>query len=203
MPSLRRWYMNLEKFKELYKEGYGEEGISKRLRITVHGARKIIKSLGLKKHPFSRKGIPLRKDVRKKIAQKHKGKKLSSSHKESISRGLIGKMVGNKNPGWKGGMVMKEGYVFIRKPDHHRAWYGGYAKRADLVAEKLIGRKLKKGEIVHHLNGLRHDDNPKNLSVAKNSSYHNSITAKERWERGDFRKILPRIKRIKGGYHGY
>ena len=40
------------------------------------------------------------------------------------------------------------------------------------IAEKKIGRKLKKGEIVHHLDGDSTNDDPDNLFVCKNQSEH-------------------------------
>jgi len=40
------------------------------------------------------------------------------------------------------------------------------------IAEKKIGRKLKKGEIVHHLDGDSSNNNPDNLAVCENQSEH-------------------------------
>jgi len=40
------------------------------------------------------------------------------------------------------------------------------------IAEKKIGRKLKKGEIVHHLDGNSTNNDPDNLYVCKNHSEH-------------------------------
>jgi len=40
------------------------------------------------------------------------------------------------------------------------------------VAEKKLGRKLKGGEVVHHIDGNSLNNSPKNLKVYKNQSEH-------------------------------
>ncbi len=70
---------------------------------------------------------------------------------------------GPNNPNWKGGRtVTQHGYVLIRLPGHHLADVRGYVYEHRLVAEE-DGRRLKKGEEVHHENRVRHDNRPDNL----------------------------------------
>ena len=79
---------------------------------------------------------------------------------------------GIKNPGgqqhwnWKGGRhIYKDGYVKI--------WVAPGVRRFEhtLIAEKVLGRPLKKGEIVHHVNGNKADNRNKNLIICT-QSYH-------------------------------
>ena len=44
-----------------------------------------------------------------------------------------------------------------------------------VVAEKMIGRDLKPGEVVHHLDGNIRNNCPKNLMVLKSQSEHAKI----------------------------
>jgi len=41
-----------------------------------------------------------------------------------------------------------------------------------VIAERTICRPLKKGEVVHHLNGISEDNSPENLEVCSSASVH-------------------------------
>jgi len=49
-------------------------------------------------------------------------------------------------------------------------YYGRHAHR--VVAEQKLGRKLKKNEVVHHIDGNRRNNNPDNLMVFSSSADH-------------------------------
>ena len=54
--------------------------------------------------------------------------------------------------------------------------YGVHTHR--VLAEKMIGRKLKKGEVVHHIDGNHRNNSPENLMVLKNQKEHAELHAK-------------------------
>lgn len=66
----------------------------------------------------------------------------------------------------------RTGYMMIYMPRHHRAMCDGYVYEQWLVAEKMLGRRLKHKEAVHHINGIRHDNRPENLHVYPDRATH-------------------------------
>lgn len=83
---------------------------------------------------------------------------------KGLARNHSDRQAGSKHWNWKGGKKVTAGYVYLSRPGHPRATKG-YVKRADLVLEEKLGRPLQPGEIAHHKNRNRSDDNPLNLEV--------------------------------------
>ena len=67
-----------------------------------------------------------------------------------------------EHPLWKG-RHNSEGYILIYQPSHHRATKRGFVREHILVWEQANNKLLPDGWHVHHLNGHRGDNRPKNL----------------------------------------
>jgi len=96
----------------------------------------------------------------------------------------IGKMPpirkGENAPTWKGGRVKDSGgYILIYKPDHPKTRQGRpYVFEHVLVWEEMHGTLLPKGWIIHHLNGIKDDNRPKNLVAMPNRKHYLVFQAK-------------------------
>lgn len=84
---------------------------------------------------------------------------------------------GANNRYWKGGKIIDNfGYILVWCPYHPYANHLGYVKEHRLIMEKSIGRFLKKGEVVHHINEIVSDNRIENLklmSLGEHTLYHN------------------------------
>ena len=60
------------------------------------------------------------------------------------------------------------------RQDHtYEKTHGQHTHR--LVAENKIGRKLRPGEIVHHIDGDKQNNSPENLMVLENQRVHAAL----------------------------
>lgn len=101
---------------------------------------------------------------KRKISEKHRDMKGKNSPFYGIHQ------YKDKHPSWKGGkLISTDGYVFVYVGDGGKR--GKYTREHRVVAEKALGRPLKKYEIVHHINGDRTDNRNKNLLIC-DQSYH-------------------------------
>lgn len=72
-------------------------------------------------------------------------------------------------------------YNYVKLPNHPRCDNDGYVYEHIVVAERKLGRMLKSGEVVHHVDGNKKNNNPDNLMVFASDSdhikYHHGGTA--------------------------
>ncbi|MCX6008069.1 MAG: HNH endonuclease signature motif containing protein [Chloroflexi bacterium] len=83
-----------------------------------------------------------------------------------------------KRTHWKGGRGKFHGYIRVWKPEHPKA-NGGYVFEHILVWEETHGQPLPDGWVVHHLNGIKSDNRPKNLLGMARRGHSPSLTVKE------------------------
>lgn len=72
---------------------------------------------------------------------------------------------GARAPSWKGGKRIIDGYPATLRRGHPNADRDGYVKDHVFAMSEHLGRPLKKGELVHHKNGIKADREIGNLEL--------------------------------------
>ncbi len=107
---------------------------------------------------------------------------------------------GNKHPNWKGGRyICPRGWVMVHIPGHHLADCRGYVYEHRLIAEKILGRSLNKGEIVHHIDGNKQNNDESNILVLTHAQ-HSRLHRLDEIKRGIFKN--PNIYKKRGELPG-
>ena len=68
--------------------------------------------------------------------------------------------------------MAKRQYITVNKKDHPRATTSGHVLLHILVAEEKLGRSLRPGETVHHIDHNKMNNSPDNLIVFATSGDH-------------------------------
>lgn len=71
--------------------------------------------------------------------------------------------------------IVHDKYLAIYKPEHHKSQSDGYVYIHQLQAEKILGRKLKGEECVHHKDENKFNNDENNLIVFKTKSDHGAF----------------------------
>jgi HNH endonuclease len=95
------------------------------------------------------------------------------------TRKITGATRGENNPNWQGGRFIHNGYVMI--------WLDGeYLYEHRYIAEQKLGRKLNPGEVIHHVDGNKTNNDPENILIFASHGEHMKIhmTSEEARKRG-------------------
>lgn len=94
---------------------------------------------------------------------------------------------GKNHPLWNGGRHESRGYVYVYAPSGRKT----YQLEHRLVMERIIGRRLRTEEVVHHKNGDGTDNRPSNLRLFTNNAEHkkHEHRARERDGLGQYRPL--------------
>jgi hypothetical protein len=71
-----------------------------------------------------------------------------------------------------GKIISSNGYIKLLKPKHPNADSKGYVYEHRIVAERKLGRPLNTKDIVHHIDGNKQNNRPKNLVIVDGHAEH-------------------------------
>lgn len=146
--------------------------------------------------------------TKEKIRQKLKGNKnfLGKKHSIETKREYSKTRKGPNNPNWKGGRFKSSnGYIWLWFPSHpfsSKVAPKGYVLEHRLVIEQKISRYLIKGEIVHHINGIRDDNRIENLEVRdirEHRLLHAELEREVKTLRWRVKELEEQVRKLKEG----
>lgn len=167
--------LDINEIQSQYKSGLSATEIANSIGCASITIMRLLKSnnVDVRTRPEIGKLSHSKPDVKMKLSIAATGRKLPESAKEKLRE-----RVGDKNHNWGGGLtISKGGYlVFTNSPAN------GINRNKHLhvvICEYKYGRKMKKGEHVHHIDGNKLNNHPDNLLILT-ASDHAKLHAKER-----------------------
>lgn len=80
------------------------------------------------------------------------------------------------------GFITSGGYKMLYRPSHPNSTKSGYVMEHIVIMSEYLGRPLESHENVHHLNGVRDDNNIENLELwSKSQPAGQRVKDKVRW----------------------
>jgi hypothetical protein len=117
---------------------------------------------------------PLKNELCSQCGKKYNDKKWFYFKTKDIwfcSRSCMCRYVQLNSKRYKREMI-NDGRKYKLIKSHHRACKSGYVLNSILVMEEKLGRKINKGEIIHHIDGDKTNDSPNNLMVCSSQLEH-------------------------------
>ena len=162
--------LNLSKtlLKKLYLKSSSID-IGNKLNCCSNTVIRYLKQYNIPVRNHQQAGIKLRKKLSQSL--KKYDKSLTNAERKEI---YSTPQSGDKHPNYKpiGSFYISKwnGYKMIKVDN--KKWTGEHR----LIAEKILGRKLQKGEVIHHIDENKINNNPKNLYLFIKRGLHTSFT---------------------------
>ncbi len=83
-----------------------------------------------------------------------------------------GRATGAKSAKWKGGNRYIKGKRHVLLSGHNISRKDGYTAEHRVIMQDILGRKLKKKDVVHHVDGDRLNNSVNNLMVYRSNGKH-------------------------------
>ena len=146
--------------------------------------------------------IALKKNYNKKIHSKEAREKARKTFLLTLQNPEIRKKwsrSGDKNNFWKGGKYKTTGGYIMVITDETRGSSNRKKHKLEhrLVMEQKLKRKLLPSEVVHHINGIKHDNRPENLVVTspvKNIKYGSPLLKSAKRRIRELERMLQQTK---------
>ncbi len=124
---------------------------------------------------------PCRENYKKLNLKKGDPHKFIVGHNMRGQPGFMTGKLGEKSPRWNGGRVIdKDGYIFLRMPNHPKAKSNGYILEAYLLIEKILGKQIHQDVVIHHTDGNPSNNSNINLVACENQAYHMLLHRRQR-----------------------
>lgn len=124
------------------------------------------------KNPNWKGGKPKCIDCDKELSNYYNIRCCSCETKRKWKQGLMTIKIGNKHPGFKKiGTIIKSSSGYLQIKINNKQWMALHR----YLIEKYIGRKLKKNEIIHHIDGNKLNNKLKNLYICIKAGLHRYI----------------------------
>ena len=161
-----------------YDEGFSCNKISKAIKVSVGAVFNYIKASGRLRSKEEGYALAWWSKTPGEI---ERARELGKRHrtKETIEKNAEAHRIHGEGHRKMG----DDGYWKVYFPDHPDSNKEGYIREHRLIMEKSIGRRIQKGEIVHHKNGVKTDNRIENLQLMTahdHMSYHMKKRHQER-----------------------
>lgn len=150
----------------IYNHGSSSGEIGEMFGLSGTHVLRILKANGVSLRPAS-EGMKIshaRESVKKKLSKAATGRTHSEQSKDKLRT-----LIGPKKHGWRSGLTMVGGYLQFTSSPANGTHAGKFLHT--VIAEWKIGRALLPGEVVHHEDRNKLNNDPSNIEVMTASEH--------------------------------